>query len=127
MVTEPSPVILVVEDDQAVRTPLVKFLEMRQFTVITAETADEGLDAIRKHRPDAAVIDLRLRRGTGREVVVSIPPEIPVIIFSGLRSESADLEHIRPLTRLIEKPYSLVMLVDTLQDMIEEARAARQG
>ncbi len=127
MVTEPSPVILVVEDDQAVRTPLVKFLEMRQFTVITAETADEGLDAIRKHRPDAALIDLRLRRGTGREVVVSIPPEIPVIIFSGLRSESADLEHIRPLTRLIEKPYSLVMLVDTLQDMLEEARAARQG
>ncbi len=127
MVTEPSPVILVVEDDQAVRTPLVKFLEMRQFTVITAETADEGLDAIRKHRPDAAVIDLRLRRGTGREVVVSIPPEIPVIIFSGLRSESADLEHIRPLTRLIEKPYSLVMLVDTLQDMLEEARAARPG
>ena len=96
-------------------------------TVITAETADEGLDAIRKHRPDAAVIDLRLRRGTGREVVVSIPPEIPVIIFSGLRSESADLEHIRPLTRLIEKPYSLVMLVDTLQDMLEEARAARPG
>jgi len=120
-------VILVVEDDQAVRTPLVKFLEMRQFTVVTAETADEGLDAIRRHRPDAAVIDLRLKHGTGREVVVSIPPGIPVIIFSGLRSESADLEHIRPLTRLIEKPYSLVMLVDTLQDMLDEARAARPG
>ena len=124
VVSEPSPVILVVEDDQAVRTPLVKFLEMRQFTVITAETADEGLDAIRRHRPDAAVVDLRLKHGTGREVVVSIPPGIPVIIFSGLRSESADLEHIRPLTRLIEKPYSLVMLVDMLQDMIEEARQA---
>lgn len=124
VVTEPSPVILVVEDDQAVRTPLVKFLEMRQFTVVTAETADEGLDAIRRHRPDAAVIDLRLKHGTGREVVVSIPPGIPVIIFSGLRSESADLEHVRPLTRLIEKPYSLVMLVDMLQDMLEEARAA---
>jgi DNA-binding response OmpR family regulator len=126
VVTESSPVILVVEDDQAVRTPLVKFLEMRQFTVVTAETADEGLDAIRKRRPDAAVIDLRLRRGTGREVVVSIPPDVPVIIFSGLRSESADLEHIRPLTRLIEKPYSLVMLVDMLQDMLEEARAAQR-
>lgn len=124
VVSEAPPVILVVEDDQAVRTPLVKFLEMRQFTVITAETADEGLDAIRRHRPDAAVVDLRLKHGTGREVVVSIPPGIPVIIFSGLRSESADLEHIRPLTRLIEKPYSLVMLVDMLQDMIEEARQA---
>ena len=46
MVRETSPVILVVEDDTAVRLPLVKFLQMRQYTVVTAETADEGLDAI---------------------------------------------------------------------------------
>ena len=96
VVPEPSPVILVVEDDSAVRQPLVKFLQMRQYTVVTAETADEGLDAIKTHRPAAAIIDLRLRRGSGREVVVSVPPDIPVIIFSGLRSESADLETIRP-------------------------------
>jgi DNA-binding response OmpR family regulator len=115
-------VVLVVEDDGAVRQPLVKFLQMRQYTVVTAETADEGLDAIRKHRPDAAIIDLRLKRGSGREVVVSMPPEIPVIIFSGLRSESADLEVIRPHTRLVEKPYSLIMLMDTLEDMLEQAK-----
>ena len=83
--TEPSPVILVVEDDTAVRQPLVKFLQMRQYTVVTAETADEGLDAIRRQRPAAAIVDLRLKRGTGREVVVSMPPDVPVIIFSGLR------------------------------------------
>jgi DNA-binding response OmpR family regulator len=127
VVTEPSPVVLVVEDDSAVRQPLVKFLQMRQYTVVTAETADEGLDAIRRARPAAAIVDLRLRRGSGREVVVSMPPDVPVIIFSGLRSESADLETIRPLTRLVEKPYSLVMLMDTLEDMLEEARASAQS
>jgi len=122
---ETSPVILVVEDDSAVRQPLVKFLQMRQYTVITAETADEGLDAIKKQRPAAAIVDLRLRRGTGREVVVSMPPEVPVIIFSGVRSESADLERLRPLTRLVEKPYSLLMLMDTLESMLEEARSMK--
>lgn len=122
MIEAPSPVVLVVEDDTSVRQPLVKFLQMRQYTVVTAETADEGLDAIRAHRPAAAIIDLRLRRGSGREVVVSMPPDIPVIIFSGLRSESADLEILRPHTRLVEKPYSLVMLMDTLEDMIEASR-----
>ncbi len=127
MQPEPSPVILVVEDDSAVREPLVKFLKMRQYTVVTAETADEGLDAIRRQRPAAAIVDLRLRRGTGREVVVSIPPEIPVIIFTGLRTESADIETIRPLTRLVEKPFSLVMLMDTIEDMLEEARLAQKG
>jgi DNA-binding response OmpR family regulator len=117
-----SPVILVVEDDSAVRQPLVKFLQMRQYTVVTAETADEGVDAIKEHHPAAAIVDLRLRRGSGREVVVSMPEDIPVIIFSGLRSESADLEVIRPHTRLVEKPYSLIMLMDTLEDMLERAK-----
>ena len=120
--SEASPTVLVVEDDSAVRQPLVKFLQMRQYHVVTAETADEGLDAIRQHHPDAAIIDLRLKRGSGREVVVSMPPNIPVIIFSGLRSESADLETIRPHTRLVEKPYSLIMLMDMLEDMLEQAK-----
>src|SRR5688500_15245489 len=115
VVRETSPiVVLVVEDDSAVRQPLVKFLQMRQYTVVTAETADEGLDAIRTHRPAAAIVDLRLRRGSGREVVVSAPPDVPVIIFSGLRSEYAGLETIRPNTSLEEKPYSLVMLMVTI-------------
>lgn len=123
--SEASPTVLVVEDDSAVRQPLVKFLQMRQYNVVTAETADEGLDAIRQHHPDAAIIDLRLKRGSGREVVVSMPANIPVIIFSGLRSESADLETIRPHTRLVEKPYSLIMLMDMLEDMLQQAKPAR--
>jgi DNA-binding response OmpR family regulator len=99
----------------------VKFLEMHGFTVATAETADEGLDALKKQRPVAAVIDLRLRRGSGRDVVAATPADIPVIIFSGVPSESAELERSRPRTRLIEKPYSLVLLVETLEEMLAES------
>ena len=117
--------VLVVEDDLSVRRPLVKFLEMHGFTVVTAETADEGLDALRKHQIVAAVIDLRLRRGSGRDIVVAMPPDIPVLIFSGVPSESAELERLRPHTRLIEKPYSLVLLVETLEEMLSEARQPR--
>jgi DNA-binding response OmpR family regulator len=116
------PVVLVVEDDLAVRHPLVRFLEMRRFAVVTAETAEEGIEAIRQHQPQAAIIDLKLRRGSGREVVVSMPPGVPVIIFSGLRSDSGNLEATRPRTRLIEKPYSLILLMDALEDMLDEAR-----
>ncbi len=43
------PVVLVVEDHATVRDPLVRFLEMRQYTVVAAETANEGLDGIRTH------------------------------------------------------------------------------
>ena len=112
--------VLVVEDDVSVRRPLVKFLEMHGFSVITAETADEGQEAVRKNRVAAAVVDLRLRRGSGRDVVASMPADVPVIIFSGVPSESAELERLRPRTRLIEKPYSLVLLVETLEEMLSE-------
>jgi len=113
--------VLVVEDDVSVRRPLVKFLEMHGFSVVTAETADEGLDALKQHGFVAAVIDLRLRRGSGRDVVAAAPASVPVIIFSGVPSESAELERVRPRTRLIEKPYSLVLLVETLEEMLAES------
>jgi DNA-binding response OmpR family regulator len=115
--------VLVVEDDVSVRRPLVKFLEMHGFSVTTAETADDGLEALRKERFTAAVVDLRLKRGSGRDVVVSAPADIPVIIFSGVPSESAELERLRPRTRLIEKPYSLVLLVETLEEMLSDSSA----
>jgi DNA-binding response OmpR family regulator len=117
---DPARLVLVVEDDGSVRRPLVKFLEMHGFAVVMAETADEGLDAVRKNRLAAAVVDLRLKKGSGRDVVAAIPPDIPVIIFSGVPSESAELERSRPRTRLIEKPYSLVLLVETLEEMMAE-------
>ena len=121
MTKDAARLVLVVEDDVSVRRPLVKFLEMHGFSVVTAETADEGLEALRKQRLTAAVVDLRLRRGSGRDVVSAAPAEIPVIIFSGVPSESAELERLRPKTRLIEKPYSLVLLVETLEEMMAES------
>src|SRR5436309_10006250 len=93
---------------------------MHGFSVVTAETADEGLQALSQQRVVAAVVDLRLRRGSGRDVVASTPADVPVIIFSGVPSESAELERLRPRTRLIEKPYSLVLLVETLEEMLAE-------
>ncbi len=121
MTKDSARLVLVVEDDVSVRRPLVKFLEMHGFSVATSETAEEGVEALKKQRPVAAVIDLRLRRGSGRDVVAATPADIPVIIFSGVPSESAELERSRPRTRLIEKPYSLVLLVETLEEMLAES------
>ena len=114
--------VLVVEDDLSVRRPLIKFLEMHGFTVATAETADEGVEALKKQRPIAVVVDLRLRLGSGRDVVAAAPPDMPILIFSGVPSESAELERVRPHTRLIEKPFSLVSLVQTLEEMLGQPK-----
>ena len=115
------PLILVAEDDLSVRGPLEKFLALHGFDAVCADTADAALDRLAEKPVQGAVIDLRLRQGSGREVVIAIPPPIPVIIFSAVPHESGQLEQMRPNTRLILKPFSLVMLVETLQSMIEAA------
>jgi two-component system OmpR family response regulator len=115
------PLVLVAEDDQRVRGPLEKFLTLHGFDVVSADTADGALDRLAERPVHGAVIDLRLRQGSGREVVVAIPPPIPVIIFSAAPDESGQLELMRPNTRLIMKPFSLVMLVETLQSMMTAA------
>ena len=116
------PIVLLVEDDAAVRGPLEKFLALHGFDVVSAETADAALDRLSEQPIQAAVVDLRLGQGSGRDVIVSIPPPTPVIIFSAVPDESGQLEQIRPNTRLIMKPFSLLMLVETLQRMLAAAQ-----
>ena len=118
--------MLVVEDDIAVQAPLVKFLQMRQYQVIAVETADAGIAAVQTHKPAAAIIDLSLRQGSGRDVLAAMPAQTPVIIFSGQRADSTEFES-RPLTRIVQKPYSLMMLMDTLQDMLEPGGGGHFG
>ena len=77
MPAERRRVVLVVEDDLGVRRPLEKFLEIHEFKVVTADAADEAIDAIRHYRPAAAVVDLRLTRGSGRDVIMAMAPERP--------------------------------------------------
>lgn len=120
MTQEDARLVLVVEDDVSVRRPLVKFLEMRGFGTVAAETAEEGVEALRNQRFVAAVVGLHLKQDSGREVVVAAPPDVPVIIFTDVPSESDELELVRPRTQLIEKPYSLVLLIETLEDMVSD-------
>jgi DNA-binding response OmpR family regulator len=112
------PLVLLVDDDRGVRHPLEKFLELQHFRVVTAETAEGAITAIHQHRPAAAIVDLCLARGSGRDVIISMPAGTPVIIFSGVPSESAELERLRPRTRLFQKPYSLLLLVEALREML---------
>jgi DNA-binding NtrC family response regulator len=122
MKTGARPLVLVVEDDLGIRDLLEQFLRLRGFETCSADSASAALAVFHGRQPAAAVVDLRLREGSGTEVVASIPSVVPVIIFSGVPSDSAGLEQYRPNTRLVAKPFSLTMLADMLGNMLR-ARA----
>ena len=117
-----TALILVVEDEVNLREPLAHLLRLRQYEVITADTVESALDALQTHKPDGAIVDLQLKGGSGRDVIVRMPPLVPVIIFSGMGSASGELERLRPRTRLVEKPASLTWLIDALDEMLARTR-----
>jgi DNA-binding response OmpR family regulator len=110
--------ILVVEDETRLREPLEHLLRQREYDVICVDSVDAALDALHQHQPDAGIIDLQLADGSGRDVITRMPAHAPIIIFSGMRTESGEIERRRPLTRLIEKPASLTWLIDNLDEML---------
>ena len=120
VVRETPPVVLVV-DDSASRQSLVKFLQMRQYSVVAVDSAPDGLAALKTHQPAAAIVDLNLRDGSGREVVAALPITTAVIIVATPRTATDDFDS-RPATRIVAKPYSLIMLMDVLQDLLDPGR-----
>jgi DNA-binding response OmpR family regulator len=114
--------ILVVEDEPNLREPLAHLLRLRHFDVITADSVDTALQVLGTHNPDGAIVDLHLKRGSGRDIVARMPSLAPVIIFSGQCASSGELERLRPCTALVEKPCSLTWLIDKLGGMLEQTR-----
>jgi two-component system response regulator RegA len=64
--------LLLLDDDQALRTRLGRALESRGFQVTTAGSVAEATEALRIHLPAFAVLDMRLDDGNGLKVVEAI-------------------------------------------------------
>lgn len=79
--------ILVIDDEEGIRSGLVTNFEMEDYLVKSAKTGQEGLKIIEEDADiDLVITDLKMDGGSGEEVlkrVVSTHPAIPVIILTG--------------------------------------------
>ena len=64
--------LLLLDDDQALRTRLGRALESRGFQVTTASSIAEAQDALRAGLPAFAVLDMRLEDGNGLKILEAI-------------------------------------------------------
>jgi two-component system response regulator RegX3 len=64
--------ILVVEDEQSLREPLVYLLKKEGYEVFEAADGDAAIQAFKAHRPDLILLDLMLPKRSGNEVCQTI-------------------------------------------------------
>ena len=78
--------LLIVDDDAPLRNRLARAMEQRGFTVVSAASVAEGLEALGTAPPAYAVVDLRLEDGNGLEVVEALRAardDVRIVMLTG--------------------------------------------
>jgi response regulator NasT len=65
---EVKPLILVVDDDRLVLATVVAGLKQSGFDVIEADNGDDAILLARKHKPQLAILDMRMQGKSGMDV-----------------------------------------------------------
>lgn len=84
--------ILVVDDDKLTRFSVSRILERAGYRTREAATAQAGLAAVEKERPDVVLLDIRLPDGDGFAVLREIRarfPGVPVVLMTAHHVEGA--------------------------------------
>ena len=119
-----QPIVLVVEDEPAVRTLLSLVLETRDYRVITAEDGAEALALVQTDQPDAIVLDMMLPNVDGWAVLETLGRDaqadrIPIIAMSaGASRADASLNGV---TAFLSKPFDVQGLLAVLDEALQPA------
>jgi PAS domain S-box-containing protein len=102
--------ILVVEDEDLVRTMAVTSLRGAGYTVLVAADGPSALELIKDNRPDLVVTDVVMPKMSGRELaaeVARLHPGVPVLYTSGY-TENMIAHHgvLDEGVEFLQKPYS---------------------
>jgi CheY-like chemotaxis protein len=129
-VANPSPTVLVVDDDPAIRDSMERLLRLYGYAPLTAANFEEATRLLGHARVDALVLDVRLGDGhTGLELLDTIRNQrefsgAPVLILTGAALSDAEEALItRMRAYLFQKPeglHTLLRFLDTLTGRDQE-------
>ena len=126
MAVEETIRVLVVEDHHVVRQGLVALLNVVEGIEVIGEAADgvEAITQFRKNQPHVTLIDLRMPRLSGVEVIQRIRMETPQARFIVLTTYDGDEDIYRAL-QAGAKAYLLKGM--TTDDLVSTIRAVHAG
>lgn len=120
------PTLLVVDDERNVLYSLKKGLQTDEISIVTADTAQEGLDLVVSARPDAVILDVRLPDMNGLDAydeIRKIDPRLPVVIVTAFAAMETAIDAMRRgAFEYLLKPVDLHQLRDVVQRAFEQSR-----
>jgi len=123
-----DPLVLVVDDDEAIRTALQRALRLEGFAVEVAEDGRRALELVEQRRPGVIVLDVVMPNLSGITVVSRLRArgnDVPICVLSArdeVQDRVAGLE--AGADDYVIKPFDLEELVARLRALLRRAPSA---
>jgi|GEM_PF-1253021 len=120
-----SGTILVIDDEEIMRTVAEGILVEAGYRVILAESGKTGISLFKRHKKEikAVILDMSMPVMSGLEVFQSlknIAPEVKVLLASGYKQDERVQKVIDlGVTAFLQKPYSGRTLTEKLHDILD--------
>lgn len=115
--------VLVVDDDDSIRSMLVEILSNEGYTVVAARDGMEALAAIEHATPSVVLLDLLMPMLGGRavaDVLRQNGSSVPIVVMTA--SEAAARSREFHADAYVEKPFELDELLATVARLADPAR-----
>ncbi|HYR27743.1 MAG TPA: response regulator [Thermoanaerobaculia bacterium] len=107
--------ILVVDDDDAIRTMVERVLRREQFEVEGARDGYEAIEKLTRNDYGTVLLDLMMPRVDGHGVLRFLeehPKPARVIVMTANMQGGSEAAAARPVFRVLSKPFDISQLID---------------
>jgi DNA-binding NtrC family response regulator len=121
--------LLVADDEDCARDPIVALLERSGFNILTANDCHDAVKVFRDHADTIVLVllDYSMPGGRGDEVFQElqlIRPDIPVILMSGYTEEDVTGRfNGLGIVGFLQKPFGRAKLLETVHEAIDPPAA----
>lgn len=118
--------IFLVDDDRNILTSVSMALKAEGYDVETYNDGESGLEAILKHEPSLVVLDVKMPRMDGIEVLTKLreTSQVPVIFLTSKDDEVDQIIGLRMgADDYITKPFSQRLLIERVKTLIRRKEA----
>ena len=115
-----KPQLLIVDDEEGIRTALKRWFTLRGFDVEQAADGKEALELCRDHQYDIITMDLEMPRMGGLAAILAIrefQPEVPIVVLTGYVQDSAAAVR-QGAAKVLTKPVRLRELETEVRELL---------
>lgn len=122
--------ILIVDDDESVRSLLRLTLPAEGHEVVEARDGDHALELVSASVPDLVLLDWRMPGRPGADILSELKARYPavqvVVLTAELANEQRELAESLGADAFLTKPFSPLQLLEIVERLLAQ-RAANEG